>query len=313
MKIFESHPATEKLHQNWIERIDNEFDYINFTNDSNYLSIISYLDKNPQRFYSRIAFEIYLNKLNEFKLKDKKLLSDILKDTENQISLSNNILKAINDLEIHDIHFLDEHHDLINFIDKSIHYNLLKLYETPLYYFSFVLATFNWLKDGKKTDGLDLYNSIENLKKNGFDFLQESYRHTVRNGIAHGKAIYSDHDIIYYDKRGNKETLRTKEIIKVFDRSIDVVNGFCLAYKVFCFSNSEYFSNYKIQIPQSILLEELQAKANAPAWKIYNTLDGVALEDRKQLIIYVRNDNWDFNKVQGYSYITVGFPKNRTV
>lgn len=113
----------------------------------------------------------------------------------------------------------------------------------------------------------DLYNSVEELKKVGFDFIGEYYLHNVRNGIAHGKIVFSDRDITYFDKKGNSTNVAPRKIINTLDGILDITNGFCLAFKVFCFTNADFFNN-KVSIPQSILLEELQAKANGPGWKI---------------------------------------------
>lgn len=312
MKIFESNPITKQLHDNWKTKIETEFDFITFPSETNYLNLINYLDKTPQKFYSKPAFKEYLSTINKLLAEDEILLSQTLLESENQISLSNRILNDINQIDVNDTHYPSEHNELINFIDKHIHYNLLKLYETPLFYFSQLISKCLWLKAGKKTDGLDLYNSVEELKKNGFSYLNQYYLHDVRNGIAHGKIVYTDNDISYYDKKNNKATLATKKIIEVFDNTLDIVNGFCLAYKVFCISNPDFFKKYKIPIPQSILLEELQSKANAPAWTIYNVLDSEALNNKKQLMIYIKNENWDYNKVQYYSFITAYWAERLT-
>lgn len=312
MKIFETNPITRQLHETWLDKIDKEFEFVSIKNDTNYLSIINYLDKSPQKFYHKSAFKEFLHQLNTLLTKDEKILSQTLINLENQISLSYKILNDINHLEINDIHYPKEHYDLINFIDKHIHYNLLKLYETPLYYFSKLIAECFWIKAGKKTDGLDLYNSVEELKKNGFSYLEQYYLHDIRNGIAHGKIVYTDNDISYFDKKNNKASISTKKIIEVFDNSLDIVNGFCLAFKIFSISNQPFFEKHKIAIPQSILLEELQTKANAPAWTVYNILDSTALNNKKQLMIYVKNDNWDFNKVQFFSYSTAYWAEKLT-
>ncbi|MBP1631267.1 MAG: hypothetical protein H6Q15_2160 [Bacteroidetes bacterium] len=300
------------MHDYWLNKIANEFGFINLPESSNYLSLINYLEKKPQKFYSKPAFTEFLCSLNTLLVQDEVTFSQILIDSENQISLSNNILNDINQIDVNDIHYPKENYDLINFIDKHIHYNLLKLYETPLFYFSQLVSKCLWLMSGKKIDGLDLYNSIEELKKTGFPYLNEYYLHDVRNGIAHGKIIYTDTDISYYDKKDKKASLPTKKIIEVFDNALDIVNGFCLAYKVFCISNQDFFNKYKIPIPQSILLEELQAKVNAPAWKICNTLDSIALKNKKQLMIYVKNENWDYNKVLFLSFTTAYWAEKLT-
>ncbi|MBB6002781.1 hypothetical protein [Arcicella rosea] len=312
MNILENNPITEPLHKHWKDRIENNFNFIPFSPNLNYLSLINYIENKPQSFYSQLAFSEYLNTLFLFLHQDKDKLAQILIDSENHISLSNNILNDINKLSIHDLHYPQNDYDRINFIDQNIHYSLLKLYETPLFYFSQILAKFWWITNGKKLDGLDLYNSVEELKKNGFKYLEQYYLHDIRNSIAHGKIIYTNYNISYYDKKNNKSSISQTKIIEVFDNSLDIVNGFCLAYKVFCLSNSEFYSQYKIPIPQSLLLEELQVKINTPTWTINNVLDNIILNDQKQLTIYIKNRNWDFAKVQWFVYSTAYWAERLT-
>jgi len=302
--IIENNPVTKQLHDDWRHRIKTEFPNLDFSICSDYLCLIHYLDKAPQKFYSRLAFNQYLSFLENTKKTDPKLLSDILVENEPILSISNKILTEVNNKTIHDITLPKGHNDLINFIDKEIHYNLLKIYETPFFYLSKVIAKYHWLKDGKKTDGLDLYNSVELLKKVNFGFVDRFYLHDVRNGIAHGKVIFSDVDITYIDKKNGEAKIPTQKIIETFDGVLDITNGFCLAFKFFCFTNSNFFESYGISIPQSILLEELQSKANGPAWTITNCLESVAIQNKRQLMIYIKNDNWDYSKVQWYSFTT---------
>lgn len=302
--IIENNPATKQQHDDWQNRIKAEFPDTDFSFSSDYLCLINYLDKAPQRFYSREAFKQYLTFLENVKLRDPKLLADILIDTEPLLSISNRILTEVNDKPIHDTLLPKEHNDLINFIDKEIHYNLLKVYETPFFHLSKIIAKYHWIKEKKGTDGLDLYNSVKQLKKVGFGFVDRFYLHDVRNGIAHGKVIFTDMDITYIDKKGGIVKIPTRNIIDTLDGILDITNGFCLAFKVFSLTNSDFFETYGIQIPQSILLEELQAKANGPAWTITNCLESIAMHDKKQLMIYVKNDNWDYSKVHWYSFTT---------
>ncbi len=138
------------------------------------------------------------------------------------------------------------------------------------------------------------------------------YLHNVRNGIAHGKIVFSDIDITYIDRKGNKAKIPTRKIIDTLDGTLDISNGFCLAFKIFCFTNTNYFKKYKIKIPQTLLLEELQAKANGPGWTISNCLDSTAMQDKKQLIIYAKNDNWDFKKVNWYCFTTAYWAESLT-
>jgi len=302
--IIDNNPGTKLLHEDWQLRIKAEFPDSDFSRSSDYLCLIHYLDKVPQKFYSIKAFKQYLAFLENVKLTDPKLLADILIDIEPLLSISNRILIEVNGKPIHDTFLHKEHNDLINFIDKEVHYNLLKIYETSFFQLSKVVAKYHWIKANKATEGLDLYNSVEQLKKVGFAFVDRFYLHDVRNGIAHGKVIFTDMDITYIDKKGGKATIPTRKIIDTLDGILDITNGFCLAFKVFSLTNSDFFESYGISIPQSILLEELQAKANGPAWTITNCLESVIMHHKKQLMIYVKNDNWDYNKVQWYSFTT---------
>lgn len=310
--LIKNNPATSNLHDNWRQRIINEFPNTDFSESSDFLCLINYLDKSPQKFYSKEAFKIYLSALESIKQTNPRILADILIDAEPLLSISNKILTEINNKPIHDIFLPKDHNDLINFIDKEVHYNLLKVYETPFFQFCYIIAKHHWIKNKKGIEGLDLYNSVTELKKHGFDFISSIYLHDVRNGIAHGKIVFSDLDITYIDKKGNRAKLPTIKIIDTLDQAIDITNGFCLAFKVFCFTNLDFFERNKIQIPQSLLLEELQAKANAPAWTITNCLDSVAMQDKRQLIIYAKNDNWDFNKVNWYCFTTAYWAESLT-
>ncbi len=161
--IIENNPATKQQHDDWRFRIRAEFSETDFSLNSDYLCLIHYLDKAPQKFYSKEAFKQYLTFLENVKLTDPKLLADILIDAEPLLSISNRILKEVNDKPIHDTFLPKEHNALINFIDKEIHYNLLKVYETPFFHLSKVVAKYHWIKAKKATDGLDLYSTPYSL------------------------------------------------------------------------------------------------------------------------------------------------------
>lgn len=310
--LLEDNHYTTALHNDWRMRIKLNFPDIDFSNSSDFLSIIYYIDKAPYRFYSKKAFQKYLEFLKDVKLKDSFVLASILNEAEVALSLSNQILTEISNEQIHDIILPSDNNDLIDFIDKKIHYNLLKIYESPFFQFSHLIAKYSWSKQKKGIDGLDLLNSVRELIKKGFSFIEPFYLHNVRNGIAHGKIVYSDLDITYIDKKGNKEKVDRRGIIDAFDGVLDISNGFCLALKVFYFTEPDYLEKYKISIPLSILISELQAKANAPAWVITNCLESIALQDKRQLMIYIKNDNWDFNKVQWFSFNTAYWAERLT-
>jgi hypothetical protein len=55
--------AMSQFHEDWRQRIRKEFSDINFSTSSDYLCLIHYLDKAPQKFYSKKAFNQYLHLL----------------------------------------------------------------------------------------------------------------------------------------------------------------------------------------------------------------------------------------------------------
>jgi hypothetical protein len=296
--VFENNPTTEQLHSNWRNEIHDSFPNISFGNAKDYLSIVQYIHTAPQKFYNKEAFEKYFSFLNNFMLTNPVLLSELLSECEHGINIGNKSLTEVNTKPIHDVFFPDEDNALLNFIDKEIHYNYLKILEGLFYQFIFVIAKHSRINRGVSPANLDLYNSYNEINTGDFQFIQPLYNNVIRNGIGHGKIVFKDYETEYIDKKGNKETIATKEIIRKFDALIDVTNGFALAFKLFCFTNLDFFEKNKINIPQSVLIEELQAQSNSPAWKVINCLDSIAtFQNKKQLIIYAENSFWDYNKV----------------
>ena len=306
--LFNKNHITGEIHNYIKHKLISECDNISFPANSDILSLYKYLVDSPDKFYSRHSFDKFYNLL----LMNKESLKDILKDIESDLDISIRNLIDVNKMNFHEDVLPSDNIKLITIIDKEIHYNYLKVLETTFYFFLLIPAKLSRLKRNKRVDGLDLYNVVEELKLGQFSFIEAHYNNTVRNGIAHGKVKYTDKDIIYEDKKGNIEQITCKEIIKKFDKLIDCVNGLCFAYTLFCFTNPDYLNNNYIKIPRSLLIQELQAKSNVPGWDVIDCLDSVALNSKEQLMIYVKNDNWDFHKVLYYSFYTAYWAERLT-
>ena len=302
--LFEHNYCYSDIHKYRINRIKAEFIHIKFTDNSEILSIYKYLEKSPERFYCINSFNVYFELLQNSMVDNEKDLISILRDIESQLDISIKNLKETNNKNINDFILPSDNISLLTFIDHDIHYNYLKTLESSFYSFLLIPAKLSRIKRNKSADGLDLFNVIEELNNSKFSFINEVYNNTIRNGIAHGKVKYTDLDIIYEDKKGNKEQIQIKDIVKRFDNLLNVVNGFCLAFSIFCFTNPKLFMKNFIKIPNSILIEELQEKVNTSGWKIVDCLDSVAMKNKEQLIVYVRNDNWDYQKVLYFSIQT---------
>ncbi|MEQ8362021.1 MAG: hypothetical protein RH948_04075 [Cyclobacteriaceae bacterium] len=299
MKILKENPLTRELHKFWRSKISKELNI-----DSSYLSSIHYVNETPKRFYLKEAFKAYLDFLVVADKTDHVLLQKVLNDSEQNLDNANNALNEINNIQIHDIIPPDSEIELIDFIDTKIHFNLLKLYESCLFGFLLVVAKYERIKHKKGIEGLDLYNAIDDLKKGPFAFVFLAYRGTVRNGIAHGKVVFKERDIHYSDKKGNSELVSSREIIKLFDHLIDINNGLSLALKTFMLSDVGYKRNSEFNIPKSILVEELKTICKTPGWEILNSFESLSIGNKKQLTIYIKNNNWDSSKVNWYCFFT---------
>ena len=62
--ILETNHYTRELHKDWRERIMLNFPDINFSASSDFLSIIQYIDDIPNKYYSKKAFQKYLDYLD---------------------------------------------------------------------------------------------------------------------------------------------------------------------------------------------------------------------------------------------------------
>lgn len=308
--LLETNPATRSLHHFWETKILEKFPTLD--NSSVFLLLINYINKPPNKFYDTNAFKCYSNKLKRIKEDNPELLLSILKEVHPLISLSYRVLEEINNESIHDILLPDNEIDLLDFIDKKVHYNLLKLYETPFFHLGYIIAKYLWTKAGKQTDGLNLAQTVKELNVANFEISDDVYLHSVRNGIAHGKIIYSANKIVYEDKKGNQEEYAPRSIIKAFDKTLDITNAFFLALNIFYFENKSFLEDEGVTLPSSILLDELKIKANAPAWTIRSSLEQISSDGHRQLNLFIKNDYWDYQKVLWNSFYTAYWAERLT-
>lgn len=294
---FAENPITRSLHNLWERKISLRFPELGFSKDLFPFSLIQYLERSPNKFFNNSAYIEYLNFLNSMLQSQPEILANLLKEYSTSISLANKITAEINLRPIHENHLPKDEHDLIRFIDQEINYSLLQLYETPYYHFLLIVSKCQRIIKSKGTDGLDLFNVIQDLSNTDFSKVCELYNNTLRNGIAHGKVSFTNSEIVFADKKGKSFSIYPRDIVRLFDKLLDCCNGLCLAFKVFSFSNHAFFEKYKIPVPQSILMEELQAKIETPGWKLLYSYEGVNIHRTDQLNIIIKNSFWDLNKV----------------
>ncbi|MEO9806673.1 MAG: hypothetical protein ABJF04_25660 [Reichenbachiella sp.] len=301
MNLFEN-PITKVLHDSWCQKINERFPELQFS-DNNTLSFVDYIENSPQKFYSKEAYQFYLNILTDLKVSNSELLKQFMIENQNSINRATTSLDEVNKKPIHDVFLPEGDLQLYQFIDKEIHYNYLRLLEGAYFVYISLIASHSRIKRGKKTEGLDLFNCIQEIEQNA-PFITDAYNNTIRNGIAHGSVIFQDSNLIYTDKKGNSEKISKREIVKKFDFLVDICNGLALAFQAFIFTNLEFFYRNGVPIPQSVLLRELKFQSDGPAWEVVATSESITADNRTQLIIYVENFFRDYDKVQFNSFRT---------
>ncbi|GAF04652.1 hypothetical protein [Saccharicrinis fermentans] len=285
-------PITRELHKNWFTKVKNSF---SIDGDAECLSLIRYLEVSPNKYYSKKAEIEYTRFLSKLSASESK---KILGENRGIIDQSIRVIEEINSLNIHNIAIPKDELDILEFIDKNIHYNYLRLLENGFYTLILLPSIYSRTSRSKSISGLDIFNCVEELANTDFGFISEFYNNNIRNGIAHGKIEIINNEFKYIDKKGNATSIPFKQIIKMFDRLLDCLNGFVLSLGLYFLSSSKPNLSLNDYIPQSLLFEELKYQINGPAWEAITSFDSRNINNKRQLNLYIKNDFLDYNKVQ---------------
>lgn len=106
------------LHKYWTERIEAVFTDLGFMN-SNYLSLIEYVENIPQKFYSTQSYNFFKNALAETSTQFPKFLVDYFNNESNRWDLAFATLDDINISKDHDDPFPDSDLELLEFSKRS--------------------------------------------------------------------------------------------------------------------------------------------------------------------------------------------------
>lgn len=287
-----SNALMKELHSRRRTLLINRFPILLHCPHNNYLSLFNYIERMPECFFSEEIFQKYLTWLESQHKSNSLGLKNYLAENEDEFNKAFLFLGEINRYTWHDSFEEIDDYESIRFIDQQIHPVYLRLIEAIFYPFTRLLAFFSRIDRGEGTDGLDIFNAVEEIKNTNFSGLGDLYKNTVRNGIAHGGITYIEKEIRYRDKKGNEEILSNYLIIRLVDDLIDVCNSIALALKIFIFS---HLSDGYI-LPRQILLEQLQAETDTPWWHIVGCAPS-RFASQSQLIIYARPNSRDYSKV----------------
>lgn len=221
-------------------------------------------------------------------------LKEYLADADAELSAAMLFLREINSGDWHDRPLVKvETYDAIRFIDNVLHPAYLRLTEGVFAPFIRPAAHFSRIDRGRSTEGLDVYNIVDELSSTPMATCFEAYHHTVRNAIGHGGITYLQSDIRYRDKKGKKEILDIWSVIRLCDDMVDTCNGLAAAIKVFLILSRD--NGY--QLPRELLIEELLEETRSPWWQIEGCVES-EISGTKQLLIYARPNSRDRLKIQ---------------
>lgn len=275
------------------EKIEKKFPALEACEHDHYLALYKYIANCPQCFFNEIVYKDYSLWLEKRDMKNRGKMRKYIEEHMAEFNKAFLHLEEINLLEWHDSVEKFENFELIRFIDQKIHPSYLRLVEAVMHPFLHMVAFFSRLDRGKSTDGLDIWNVIEELKKESIiKTAVIPYCNSIRNGIAHGGVTYLQKEIKYKDKKGNEDKYFDTDIVKIFDNLLDVCNALALGMSVFYLKHL----NLNYELPQQLLVEELKAETECFWWNIVGCTPS-EFSGLNQLVIYAQSNTYDKRKI----------------
>lgn len=248
----------------------------------------------PERFFDREVHRLYLDWLQLRDASQRSELRAYLASIEGQISAALLFLRQINLEDWHDRPLTEgDDYGVLCFIDKVMHPVYLRLVEGVLAPLIRPVAHFSRLDRKKGTEGLDVFNLVQELSDTPMAACVKPCNHIVRNGIGHGGISYSQRDIRYRDKKGNEDTLSVWSVVRLCDDMIDACNALASALKVFFVLSID--SAYRL--PRELLVEELVEQTRSPWWTVEACIES-SLGNESQLLVYARPSSHDVLKIK---------------
>ena len=284
---------TAEVNERVRRRVLHAFHVLSSCGHDSYLALAKYLDGTPERFYSREALRAYTEIMEKEFAGNPARLIDVLNESSDDIDRAMLTLNEIGREDWHDTAIEREEYAFMRLCNRSLHPAYLKLAEGVLHKFINPIATCLRLERGKSTNDLwKLSVCIKEMTRAGCSSLVAHCDSTVRNSVAHGRITYRQREVVYFDKNGKSRTLSDIAVIEMVDGLVDTCHGCALALKLFY----RQHLGGKIQVPQQVMLEELQADTETPWWHIEGCLVS-ELAGKSQLVVYARPMSRDHSKV----------------
>lgn len=310
--IFQDHPFNKGIHPVNAKRIASAFPQLAPVIAADHLALVAFLDTAPQRFYSRKAFTAYFDFLSSAYRQQPRTVLAALSENADAVDLSHRVLAEVDQMPLHDTYVPEDALARIKWIDEEINQLLLRLWEASLHGFLLVHEQVRRRTAKVSLENMDIYNVVQGTERTPLVIAKQVYDHNMRNGIGHGKVRFNEDSLSYTDKKGSKVKRTVKEVARTFDDLVDVLHGFTLAHQLFWAINKDELSKAGLQLPRSVLFEELKARVNMPGWNILACLESERRSPKRQLEIHLRNKHWDFNKVQYWGFYTAYWAERLT-
>lgn len=290
------YPLLRSTHKQRREQILEIFPNLKNCTHKNFLILNKYLIQSPQRFFLKPVYQIFINSLEKRDQGMRDALKEYLFHHDKEVNGAFLHLEEINRFDWHDEFNNDKDYELLRLIDQRIHPTYLRMIESVLCPILSIAAYFSRIDKGSGTDGLNIFQIIEELKNTDLNEATKPYSQIMRNGIAHGGITYLQDEIRYRDSKGNEEKKDGHEIIRIFDDLVDTCNALIIALSVFLLTHQTY--GYKL--PQQLLINELIEETKNPWWEIIGCLPS-ELTKMNQLIVFARSKTMFFDKIQFFA------------
>jgi len=253
------------------------------------LSLADYLDRRPERFFSRAAAEAMSELLNRLRREHPDLLLRFFRSYHDALKTAFRSMDDINRLPLQDQTLGDIGADELGrlaTLDLVVHPAYLRLTEAVLGIAILPGAQLERRKRSKDELNIKLQARVEELEDGPFAPFFEPFERNVRNAIAHGSLVFHEYAVEYRDFR---ETVKLDIVsaFRLFDRAVDILNGFLLAYRLFFIESAEFLVNENVTVPLPVLIRELQAQVETSSWRILGALETTYADDKPGLRLRV--------------------------
>ncbi|HET6764798.1 MAG TPA: hypothetical protein VFH27_14030, partial [Longimicrobiaceae bacterium] len=143
-------------------------------------------------------------------------------------------------------------------------------------------------RSGKDFHSPALSNRVAVLANNGLESLAQGFDPAIRNAISHGTTIYTDHSIVYADKRQTKEVWASN-FRKYFDPLVTTCNSLVVGILLFVCRNAALMRERGLgELPFAVRYLLVKGAASHDGFDIRDAVE-TEIAGKPQLNIYAKS------------------------